>query len=55
LGLGIDKPTWGKLIASGQSKLATDPHVVLIASAVLFLTVLAINHVGRWLQARWNI
>jgi peptide/nickel transport system permease protein len=48
LGLGIPPPTpsWGSMIAGGQSDLRTAPHIVLVPSIVLFLTVLSLNILG---------
>lgn len=50
LGLSIDaasKPTWGNMIVSGKPALENGaPWISLIPSAVLFLTVLALNFAG---------
>ncbi|MEO8697227.1 MAG: ABC transporter permease [Acidimicrobiales bacterium] len=48
LGLGIAPPTpsWGSMIASGQRQLRTAPHIVIVPSLVLFLTVLSLNVLG---------
>ncbi len=50
LGLSIDaatKPTWGNMIVSGRPALEGGaPWISLIPSAVLFLTVLALNLAG---------
>ena len=45
LGLGIQRPnpTWGNLIAQGQTFLETNPSLVLIPSLALFLTVMSAN------------
>jgi peptide/nickel transport system permease protein len=45
LGLGVQSPTasWGGMIASGRTLLASSPHMVLIPGITLFLTVLAFN------------
>lgn len=52
LGLSVSAPTpsWGGLIAAGQSLLQTNPGLVLIPSAVLCLTVLAFNLAGDTLR-----
>src|SRR5690606_30060191 len=52
LGLGIPppRPSWGAMIAEGRQYLANFPHIVLIPSAVLFLTVLSMNIVGDRLR-----
>lgn len=56
LGLGIPPPapTWGNMIAGGQSSLSTDPGLVLIPSVVLFLTVISLNLVGDAARRRWG-
>ena len=58
--LGIGFPagttTWGTVVAAGQSGLSDSaPHVVLLPSLVLFLTVLALNFVGDHLLRRFDI
>lgn len=52
LGLSVSAPTpsWGGLIAAGQSLLQSNPALVLIPSAVLCLTVLAFNLAGDTLR-----
>jgi peptide/nickel transport system permease protein len=51
LGLSIDPastPTWGNMIVSGKPQLENGyPWISLIPSAVLFLTVLALNFSGE--------
>jgi peptide/nickel transport system permease protein len=50
LGLGIPPPTpsWGSMIAGGQQELLQHhPHMVLVPSVVLFLTVLSLNVLGN--------
>jgi peptide/nickel transport system permease protein len=50
LGVGIPppQPSWGGMIADGQIKLKTDPHLVFVPAVVLFLTVLSFNRIGEW-------
>jgi peptide/nickel transport system permease protein len=54
LGLGVRPPTpsWGGMISQGQANLREHPEQVYIPAFVLFLTVLSINAIGRWLRAR---
>lgn len=54
LGLGVPPPTpsWGSMIAEGQQRLANEPQLTLIPSAVLFLTVYAFNIIGDRLRDR---
>ncbi|MEX2627506.1 MAG: ABC transporter permease [Ilumatobacteraceae bacterium] len=52
LGLGLPPPTpsWGGMIAGGRIDLDTDPHIVLMPGAVMFITVLAFTMVGEHLR-----
>jgi len=54
LGLSIPppQPTWGNMIADGQTDLATLPYIAFIPSALMFFTVLSINLIGERLRAR---
>lgn len=56
LGLGIPppEPTWGNMIARGQASLSTDPALVFVPSALLFLTVISLNLVGDAARRRWG-
>lgn len=57
LGLGIrpPEPSWGNLIQAGQQYLSTEPHMVLVPSVFLFVTVLLLNLVGDALRNRWEV
>ncbi len=57
LGIGIRAPTpsWGNMIADGQSYLRTEPFLVFVPAAVLFVTVGSINVVGEWLRSRADV
>ncbi|QFG20905.1 dipeptide/oligopeptide/nickel ABC transporter permease/ATP-binding protein [Actinomadura sp. WMMB 499] len=52
LGLSVQPPTptWGGMINDGRSTLDTAAHIVVVPSAAMFLTVLALNLVGDRLQ-----
>jgi peptide/nickel transport system permease protein len=54
LGLGIrpPEPSWGNLIASGQSYLTQSPELVIEPSIALFLTVLSLNLLADSLRRR---
>jgi peptide/nickel transport system permease protein len=54
LGVGVPspQPSWGGMIAAGQRKLKTDPHLVFVPAIVMFLTVLALNRFGEWARKR---
>jgi peptide/nickel transport system permease protein len=56
LGLGVPPPapTWGNMISVGQAYLGSDPYLVLIPAASLFLTVTCLNLAGDALRARWS-
>lgn len=56
LGIGVPPPTptWGTMISQGQSNFATYPYMSLIPAIVMFVTVFALNTVGRWLDRRFN-
>ena len=49
LGLSVPKPkpSWGSMIAGGVGELESAPHISMIPSVVLFLTVLSFNLVGE--------
>jgi ABC-type dipeptide/oligopeptide/nickel transport system permease subunit len=48
LGLGVQEPepTWGGMIRDGIEALRTDPHLALIASLGLALTIVGFNFLG---------
>ena len=52
LGLGVPSPTpsWGGMIAEGREVLEETPHVSMIPSFVMFLTVLSFNLIGDSLR-----
>jgi peptide/nickel transport system permease protein len=56
LGLGVrpPQPTWGNMIAAGQEYLSSDPALVLVPAAFLFVTILSLNLLGDALRARWS-
>ncbi len=54
LGLGIPppRPSWGSMVADGEIKLKTDPHIAFVPAIIMFLTVLSFNRVGDWARKR---
>jgi peptide/nickel transport system permease protein len=56
LGLGVPAPmpSWGNMIAQGQESLSMRPSLVLLPSAMLFLTVLSCNILGEALREHWG-
>jgi peptide/nickel transport system permease protein len=57
LGLSVKAPdpTWGSMIAEGRRHLEETAHLSLVPSAVMFLTVLAVNFVGDALRSRFDV
>jgi peptide/nickel transport system permease protein len=51
LGVQIPQPSWGNLISSGQKFLGTAPQLVILPSAMLFLTVLCLNLLADGLRS----
>jgi peptide/nickel transport system permease protein len=43
------------MISSGQSLLSISPHLVVVPSIFLFVTVVSLNLVGDGLRARWGV
>jgi peptide/nickel transport system permease protein len=56
IGLGVPPPapSWGNMIAQGQSVLSAAPRYVFLPSAALFITVVSFNLLGDGLRARWS-
>lgn len=56
LGLGIQRPepSWGNMIAAGQSDFQRHPHTVFVPGIAIFATVYALNLVGEKAQRRWD-
>lgn len=48
LGLSVPSPTpsWGGMIAEGREVLEQAPHVSMIPTAVMFLTIMSVNLIG---------
>jgi peptide/nickel transport system permease protein len=57
LGLGIQQPepSWGRMIAKGQTVLTAQPEYVLIPSIVLLIFVMSLNLLGDALRERWGV
>ena len=56
LGLSVEFPTatWGSMIASGRNIIQSAPHLAMVPSAVMLLTVLSLNYVGDTLRSRFG-
>ncbi|MGK5113221.1 MULTISPECIES: ABC transporter permease [unclassified Geodermatophilus] len=57
LGLGVPPPesSWGSMMGTGRSELATDPHIVLLPAFAMFITLLALNFLAEHLGKRFDI
>lgn len=55
LGVPLPRPTWGGLIQAGQGQIFTNPSQVLAPSAVLFITVLALNILAEGVSRRLGL
>ena len=57
LGLSVEFPTatWGSMIASGRNIIRSTPHLAMIPSAVMLLTVLSLNYVGDTLRSKFDV
>jgi len=57
VGAGVAKTTitWGGIIDSGRTEIDTAPHIVLIPSFIIFLTVMALNYLGDALRAKFDV
>jgi len=55
LGIPLPEPSWGSMIAQGQQTISASPDLVLIPSAFLFATVVALNVLGDALRERWGV
>jgi peptide/nickel transport system permease protein len=53
-GVGPSQASWGTMIATGQTYLSTNPSLVLVPSAFLFLTVVSLNLLGDGLRSRYG-
>lgn len=55
LGLSVPSPTpsWGGMMAEGRDVLDQSPHVSMIPTGVMFLTVLSVNLIGDRLRNRF--
>jgi peptide/nickel transport system permease protein len=53
-GLPSNIASWGKMIANGQIFLGTQPRLVLVPSACLFILIISLNLTSDALRARWG-
>ncbi len=55
VGVQLPTPSWGNIIAEGRGQMRNAPHIVVLTSVVLFLTVLALNYLGDVVSQRFNV
>ena len=55
VGVQLQTPSWGNIIAEGRADLRDAPHIVLIPTVAIFLTVLALNFLGDVVRARFDV
>lgn len=57
LGLGVPPPSssWGSMMGSGRSELATHPHIVMLPALAMMLTLLALNFLAEQFSRRFDI
>ena len=55
VGVQLPTPSWGNILAEGRGQMRNAPHIVVLTSIVLFLTVLALNYLGDVVSQRFNV
>lgn len=55
VGVQLPTPSWGNMIAEGRDQMRRAPHIVIITSVVLFLTVMALNYLGDAVSRRFGV
>jgi peptide/nickel transport system permease protein len=55
VGVQLPTPSWGNIIAENRDQLRRAPHIVLFTTAVLFLTVLALNYLADVVSRRFEV
>jgi peptide/nickel transport system permease protein len=50
LGVGVDIPTWGGMLAEGRDYLTTAWWLATLPGVAIFLVVLSINLIGDWIR-----
>ncbi len=54
-GVNSDTITWGSVINSGRQDITDAPHIVLVPSIIIFITVMALNYLGDALRAKFDV
>ncbi|MGB3412114.1 MAG: ABC transporter permease [Microthrixaceae bacterium] len=55
VGVQLPTPSWGNIISEGQSQMRLAPHIVMFASLVLFVTVMALNYLGDVVSRKFDV
>lgn len=55
VGVQLPTPSWGNIIAEARGQLRQAPHIIMITSLVLFLTVLSLNFLGDVISRRFEV
>lgn len=55
VGVQLPTPSWGNIIAEARGQLRQAPHIVMLTSLVLFLTVLSLNFLGDVISQRFEV
>ncbi len=53
-GIPLPGPSWGNMIAAGQTTMSARPSLLLIPSIVLLVTVIALNTLSEGMRRRWG-
>ncbi|MEP6623226.1 MAG: ABC transporter permease [Acidimicrobiia bacterium] len=54
-GVSNNTITWGSIINSGRQDITEAPHIVMVPSVIIFVTVMALNHLGDVLRAKFDV
>ena len=54
-GVNSDTITWGSVINSGRQDITDAPHIVLVPSIIIFITVMALNYLGDALRSKFDV
>lgn len=50
LGVPVEIPTWGRMLAEGRDYMLTNPWLAIIPGVAITVTVLGVNLMGDWLR-----
>jgi peptide/nickel transport system permease protein len=55
LGVGVIGVSWGNILNLGRDELSRAPHITFSVVAFIFLTVMALNHLGDVIRRRFDV